>query len=73
MFNFSPCLQCDPNQQEWLAHTPQLPLSHGTDIWHFRWWNQSNQLTFCVSDCKCCVLGFLLWLCFKVLLRVLNY
>lgn len=45
-------LQCDPHQQEWLAHTPQLPLSHWADIWGFCRGHQSDQLTFCVSNCE---------------------
>lgn len=51
-FNCIHCLQCDPHQQEWLAHTPQLPVSHWADVWSFCRRHQSDQLTFCVSNCK---------------------
>lgn len=51
--------QSHPYQQERLAHTAQLPVSHRTDVWSFCWRHQSDQRHICLSDCKCAIASFL--------------
>lgn len=53
--------QSHPYQQEWLAHTAQLPVSHRTDVWSFCWRHQSDQRHICLSDCKCAIASFSHW------------